>query len=176
MISLNYQLHLITTDNEIIFFLFRENSFVKVVGQLREYEGRKHVLIYDITPIVDWNELSHHLLQIIFIHLQNTKGPIPVRISSFRPFVLSSFRPFAFSFSRPFILSSFRPVILSFFSPFIFSSFHTSTFRPFILSSLPLFHLLILFKSFTLYSNMNYEWNFATRPRLTWQQDNTVTQ
>ena len=56
----------------------RENSFVKVVGQLREYEGRKHILIYDITPIVDWNELSHHLLQIIFIHLQNTRGPIPV--------------------------------------------------------------------------------------------------
>ena len=58
----------------------RENSFVKIVGQLREYEGRKHVLIYDIAPVTDWNELTHHLLQIVYVHLQNTKGPIPVRL------------------------------------------------------------------------------------------------
>jgi hypothetical protein len=58
----------------------RENAFVRIVGQLREYEGRKHVLIYDIAPINDWNELTHHLLQIVLVHLQNTKGPIPVRI------------------------------------------------------------------------------------------------
>lgn len=51
---------------------------MRVVGQMREYEGRKHVLIYDIAPISDWNELTHHLLQIVLVHLQNTKGPIPV--------------------------------------------------------------------------------------------------
>lgn len=67
---------------------FRENSFVKIVGQLREYEGRKHVLIYDIAPVTDWNELTHHLLQIVYVHLQNTKGPIPVRLNKTFKFVL----------------------------------------------------------------------------------------
>jgi replication factor A2 len=55
----------------------RENSFVKIVGKLVEYEGKKTIQIYDIKPIGDWNELTHHLYQIIFVHLQNTKGPIP---------------------------------------------------------------------------------------------------
>lgn len=53
------------------------NSFVKIVGALRDFEGRKSVLIYDINPLVDWNELTHHLFQIMFVYMQNTRGPIP---------------------------------------------------------------------------------------------------
>jgi replication factor A2 len=56
----------------------RDNTFVKVVGSIREFEGRKHVLIFDITALNDWNELTHHLFQVMLAHLQHTKGPIPV--------------------------------------------------------------------------------------------------
>jgi replication factor A2 len=53
------------------------NSFLKIVGALRDFEGRKSVLIYDINPLTDWNELTHHLFQVMFVHMQNTRGPVP---------------------------------------------------------------------------------------------------
>jgi len=55
----------------------REGLLVRVVGNLREYEGKVHVLVFDVTPITDWNELSYHILDIVLTHLQNTRGPIP---------------------------------------------------------------------------------------------------
>jgi len=53
------------------------NSFVRIVGALRDFENRKHVLIYDVRPLSDWNELTHHLFHIMFVHQQNTRGPLP---------------------------------------------------------------------------------------------------
>ncbi len=41
---------------------YEPNSLVKICGNLREYEGRKHVLVYDIKPVEDWNEITHHFL------------------------------------------------------------------------------------------------------------------
>ena len=40
----------------------RPNALVRVCGCLREYEGRRHVLVYDMTAISDWNEMTHHFL------------------------------------------------------------------------------------------------------------------
>lgn len=55
----------------------REGAMVKVIGNLREYEGRVHVLVYDVSPLEDWNELTLHMLDVILTHCQRTKGPIP---------------------------------------------------------------------------------------------------
>jgi replication factor A2 len=60
----------------------REGLLVRVVGNLREYEGRTHVLVFDVTPISDWNELTYHILDVVFTHVQNTRGPIPGSASS----------------------------------------------------------------------------------------------
>jgi hypothetical protein len=51
---------------------------IKVFGSLREYEGRKYIMIYSAVELADWNELSTHLLEVVFNHLQLTRGPIPV--------------------------------------------------------------------------------------------------
>lgn len=65
--------------------ILREGLLVRVVGNLRDYEGKVHVLVFDITPISDWNELSYHILDTVLTHLQNTRGPIPVSFcKSFR--------------------------------------------------------------------------------------------
>lgn len=58
---------------------FRNGDMVKVIGNLREYENRVHVLVYDVSPILDWNELTFHLADVMLTHCQRTKGPIPVR-------------------------------------------------------------------------------------------------
>ncbi len=55
----------------------RENSCVRIYGNLRDYEGKRHILIYSINLLEDWNELTHHLLDVVYTHLQHTKGPLP---------------------------------------------------------------------------------------------------
>lgn len=54
-------------------------SYIQVVGSLKSYEGRNHILVYKATPVEDFNEMTHHFLEVILTHLQHTKGPIPVR-------------------------------------------------------------------------------------------------
>lgn len=51
-----------------------------MVGNLREYEGKVHVLVFDVSPVSDWNELSYHITDVVLTHLQNTRGPIPVSL------------------------------------------------------------------------------------------------
>ena len=51
---------------------------VRVIGNVREYEGKLHILAFDISLLSDWNELTYHTLDVILTHLQNTKGPVPV--------------------------------------------------------------------------------------------------
>lgn len=53
-------------------------SFVKVVGNVREFEGKMHVQIFSASEIHDWNEVSYHMLDTILTHLQNTRGPLQV--------------------------------------------------------------------------------------------------
>lgn len=55
-----------------------EQALVKVHGNIRIYEGNKSLMIYHMSVVTDWNELTHHLLESIHIHLRNTQGPPPV--------------------------------------------------------------------------------------------------
>ncbi len=32
-----------------------------------------------MTKLEDWNELTHHLLEVVYVSLQNTRGPASVR-------------------------------------------------------------------------------------------------
>lgn len=54
----------------------RENMLVKVHGSLRRFDGSVHVLVYDMKPVEDLNELTHHLLECVYIRLQRTRGPV----------------------------------------------------------------------------------------------------
>lgn len=52
------------------------HTLVRVNGNIRIYDGRKSLMIYAMTPIMDWNELTHHNLEIIHSHLARTRGPL----------------------------------------------------------------------------------------------------
>jgi replication factor A2 len=54
-----------------------DNCYVRVCGNMREYEGMKHILVYDVREVTNFNEVTYHILDIILTHCQNTKGPIP---------------------------------------------------------------------------------------------------
>lgn len=53
---------------------------VRVVGNIRDYEGTKHILVFEIFAVEDFNQLTNHLLDVILTHCKHTKGPIPVRL------------------------------------------------------------------------------------------------
>lgn len=70
-----------TSANAVSKQLLKKHTFVRVFGILKNYENKSFLLINDISIVEDLNELSHHLLEIIYVHLQHTKGPIPGSIA-----------------------------------------------------------------------------------------------
>ncbi|ETP50911.1 hypothetical protein F442_03871 [Phytophthora nicotianae P10297] len=54
----------------------REGSYVRVVGKLRSFQGKSSLSCFNVVPVQDMNELTHHLLEVIYVHCYNTKGPL----------------------------------------------------------------------------------------------------
>jgi len=52
----------------------QKGSYVRVVGQMREYQGQRHLSVHNMRVVKDGNEITHHLLEVIWVHCQNTKG------------------------------------------------------------------------------------------------------
>jgi replication factor A2 len=52
-----------------------ENSYARVWGRLKAFNGKRHVGAHIIRPITDMNEVQYHLLQATFVHLYYTRGP-----------------------------------------------------------------------------------------------------
>ncbi|KAE8991140.1 hypothetical protein PR003_g21248 [Phytophthora rubi] len=53
----------------------RDGSYVRVVGKLRSFQGKNSLSCFNVTPLEDLNELTHHLLEVVYVHCYNTKGP-----------------------------------------------------------------------------------------------------
>lgn len=51
-----------------------ENTYVRVVGNLREFNNQLSVVGFTLLPITDFNELTFHMLEAISVHLRNTRG------------------------------------------------------------------------------------------------------
>jgi replication factor A2 len=44
----------------------RENIYVRIVGTIQEYNGRKTVLADSVRPLTTGNELTHHVLDVVY--------------------------------------------------------------------------------------------------------------
>lgn len=53
----------------------RENMYVEVIGQIKEFNDKRSISAFSVRP-VDPNEITSHLLNIIFTYLRFTKGPL----------------------------------------------------------------------------------------------------
>ena len=49
-------------------------SYVCVIGGLKEYNGKLNVSAYDVRPIEDFNEITHHYLEAIYSHAKQTNA------------------------------------------------------------------------------------------------------
>ena len=54
----------------------QETMYVRILGNTREQNGRRHVGTHNIRPVTDYNEVLFHLLEATAIHLYFTKGPL----------------------------------------------------------------------------------------------------
>ena len=51
---------------------WREGKYIKIFGHLRAMQGKRHIVAFTIKPVTDMNELTFHMLDTIFTHLQLT--------------------------------------------------------------------------------------------------------
>jgi len=49
----------------------QNNTYVRVIGSIKGFQGRKSVVAHRITPLTDHNELTHHILETIYISKTN---------------------------------------------------------------------------------------------------------
>lgn len=56
-------------------FMPKEDDYVHVWGTLKEFNEKRHVAPKAIHPVVDFNEISYHLLNATAVHLYFTRGP-----------------------------------------------------------------------------------------------------
>jgi replication factor A2 len=73
-------------------------NYVVVIGQPKEYGGKLYISAYDVRPVDDFNEVTHHFLEAIYSHakqthkMNNPQAAAPVN-DSFGAFNASSAAP-----------------------------------------------------------------------------------
>ena len=53
-----------------------ENEWARVWGRLKAFNNRRHVGAHVIRPIADKMEITYHLLEVTYVHLYFSKGPL----------------------------------------------------------------------------------------------------
>ena len=48
--------------------MIRENIYVRVYGHVRSFAGKRSIVAFRIYPLADMNELTAHMLEVIFAH------------------------------------------------------------------------------------------------------------
>mmetsp|Transcript_37929 Transcript_37929/g.56773 ORF Transcript_37929/g.56773 Transcript_37929/m.56773 type:complete len:291 (-) Transcript_37929:95-967(-) len=62
------------------------NTYVRVIGQVKEYDGQKQVLGYSVRKVSSGNELTHHMLEVVFSAEKYKKSNQIVGLPQAQPF------------------------------------------------------------------------------------------
>jgi len=54
-----------------------EHTYVRVIGSLRSFNEQRSVVAYRMIPIDNFNELTYHHLEVIYVHLTRKYGTSP---------------------------------------------------------------------------------------------------
>ena len=57
-----------------------EGTYIKAIGHLKVFNNQRSVTAFLIKPISDFNEVTHHLAEVMACHLSSTKELPVVRI------------------------------------------------------------------------------------------------
>lgn len=61
-------------DNSARHKQWREQTYVRVIGNYRSFRDDASVIGFTLIPVTDFNEITFHMLQVISCHLKNTKA------------------------------------------------------------------------------------------------------
>ncbi|KAK6944567.1 OB-fold nucleic acid binding domain, AA-tRNA synthetase-type [Dillenia turbinata] len=59
-----------------------DGMYVRVHGHLKSFQGKKQLVAFAVRPITDFNEITTHFLECIYVHLYNTKSTLQGGIST----------------------------------------------------------------------------------------------
>eukprot|EP01083_Nonionella_stella_P092681 259512_1 len=54
----------------------REGTWVRLVGRINHFNGRCSINLFNIAPVTDFNEITHHFVEVIYGHLLNTTAKV----------------------------------------------------------------------------------------------------
>ena len=54
--------------------LCTEGSYVRTVGMIKFFSNRKTIQAFNMVPVTDFNEITHHALEATYVYLKVTKG------------------------------------------------------------------------------------------------------
>ncbi|KAJ1847576.1 Replication factor A protein 2 [Coemansia sp. RSA 2703] len=54
-----------------------EGQYVRVYGELKFFNSKRHVSAFKVRPITDHNEITYHGIEAIYVHLTKTRGVPP---------------------------------------------------------------------------------------------------
>ncbi|KAG0578151.1 hypothetical protein M758_4G001600 [Ceratodon purpureus] len=52
----------------------QNSMYVRVHGHLRTFQNKLNVVAFSVRPITDFNEVTFHFLEVIYVHLSHTRG------------------------------------------------------------------------------------------------------
>jgi len=73
--KINVRVYIDTEDDTQKQSQWRENMYVRVIGNLRVFQNGPSVVGFTLIPMADFNELTFHFLECIHTHCVNTQGP-----------------------------------------------------------------------------------------------------
>lgn len=50
-----------------------DGMYIRVHGQLKGFQGKKQLVVFGIKPVTDFDEITHHFVECIYVHSYNTK-------------------------------------------------------------------------------------------------------
>ena len=52
------------------------NTYVQTFGNVKAIETERYISVFQIRPVKDYNELTHHYLEVLSVHLSITRGSL----------------------------------------------------------------------------------------------------
>ncbi|KAJ1919399.1 Replication factor A protein 2 [Mycoemilia scoparia] len=63
-------------DSEAQQSIFEANQYVRIHGDIKLYNDKIYISGNNIRPVTDFNEITYHNLEALYVHLQKTRGPL----------------------------------------------------------------------------------------------------
>jgi len=63
---------------------YYDGMYVRVFGDWRSFHNKNHVIAYRVQPVVDFNELTYHLLEALHVYMQGSKGSLSLSNSGYQ--------------------------------------------------------------------------------------------